>query len=49
MRASQLSVLPVSEFFWSDWKSERNVVNALKQTGHLNLLHEVVDGRISAS
>jgi len=49
LRSSQLSVLPVSEVFWSDWDSERAVVNALKQTGYLNRLHGVADARISAS
>lgn len=49
LRSSQLSVLPVSEVFWSDWDSERAVVNALEQTGYLNRLHGVADGRIAAS
>ncbi|MGH7766160.1 MAG: hypothetical protein ACREQP_01790, partial [Candidatus Binatia bacterium] len=49
LRSSQLSVLPVSEVFWSVWKSERTVVNALRQTGYLNRLHGVPDGRISAN
>jgi mannose-1-phosphate guanylyltransferase len=49
LRSSQLSVLPVSEVSWSDWDSERAVVNALTQTGYLNRLHGVADGRISAS
>jgi mannose-1-phosphate guanylyltransferase len=49
LRSSRLSVLPVSEVFWSDWKSERTVVDALRQTGYLNRLHGVADGRISAN
>jgi len=49
LRPSQLSVLPVSEVFWSDWKSERNVLNALKHAGYLYRLHEVAGGRISAN
>jgi mannose-1-phosphate guanylyltransferase len=49
MRASQLSVMPVSEVFWSDWKSGRSVVNALRRAGYLNRLRGIADDRISAN
>jgi mannose-1-phosphate guanylyltransferase len=38
LRPSQLSVLPVSEVFWSDWGSEQSVLGALRQTGYLGRL-----------
>jgi len=49
LRSSHLSVLPVSEVFWSAWKSERTVVNALRQTGYLSRLRGIADGRIYAT
>ncbi len=48
-RAARLSVLPVSEVFWSDWDSAQSVLGALRQSGRLDRLQPVTDGRISAS
>ena len=43
VRPSCLSVLPISEVFWSDWGSEHRIVSALKKTGYADRLQGILE------